>query len=61
MKPGDIVFYDDNQLTVDEGPFTTVDTPGVKQVICRARNGFRQQLWVSDLLTEQEWRELRDW
>lgn len=56
-KVDDIVYYDDNRVTVLEGPFRRDGYPNVDQYKVVGPHGGVSFAWGSDLLTEEEYAE----
>lgn len=57
FKPGDVVYYDDHRMTVSEGPFRTLDYPGVDQYLVKTVHGTVKPAWASDLMSEADYIE----
>ena len=55
FQPGDVVYYDDNRMTVTEGPFRTLDCPGVDQYLVKDYVGSISTAWASDLTLDEEY------
>ena len=55
LNPGEKVYWDDHPVTVIDGPFRTLDVPGVDQYEVKNIYGTRKTTWASDLLTEEEY------
>lgn len=56
-KAGDVVYYDDNRMTVIEGPFRTLDYPQVDQYEVKNIYGTKASAWASDLIAEDAYIE----
>jgi hypothetical protein len=56
-KPGAVVYYDDHRRIVLDGPFRTLDYPGVDQYEVKDIYGSKSFAWASDLITEEEYFE----
>ncbi len=55
LNVGEKVYCDDTLVTVLEGPFRTLDTPGVDQYRVKSTPYAERSAWASDLLTEEEY------
>lgn len=55
LNEGDVVYYDGNRLLVVEGPFRTLDAPGIDQYTVKNCHGGCKSAWRSDLLTHDEY------
>lgn len=54
-RVGDVVYYDDNRLMVEEGPFRTLDQPNVDQYRLKTPTGYTTTAWGPDLMTVEEY------